>query len=79
MFREKIKGTMYDKQISVKELARRTQINPSTISSFLVGNRAVSNENLDKILSALDLTLVPKARFVFSRPEAELMAADIKK
>ena len=65
MFREKIKGKMNEDGISVKDLARKTKINPSTISSFLVGNRAISNENLDIILSVLELTLVPKPKFVF--------------
>lgn len=69
MFREKIKGTMYDKGLTVKELAKRTCISTSTISSFLVGNRAISNENLEVILKTLDLTLVPKANFVYVADE----------
>ena len=58
---------MYEKNISIKDLAHDTGINASTISSFLAGSRAVSNENLDKILQVLELTLVPKAKFVFKR------------
>jgi len=44
MFREKIKGKMNEAGISVKDLAAKTKINPSTISSFLVGNRAISTK-----------------------------------
>lgn len=69
MFREKIKGYMNERGISVKDLSAKTKINPSTISSFLVGNRAISNENLDTILAALELTLVPKARFTYQGKE----------
>lgn len=65
MFREKIRGKMNETGISVKDLSAKTKINPSTISSFLVGNRAISNENLDIILEALELTLVPKAKFSY--------------
>lgn len=77
MFREKIKGKMNECGISIKDLSNKTKINPSTISSFLVGNRAISNENLDIILEALELTLVPKAKFAYpvkdapSEPESE--------
>ena len=71
MFREKIKGKMNECGISVKDLSVKTKINPSTISSFLVGNRAISNENLDTILEALELTLVPKSRFTYAIPTPE--------
>lgn len=71
MFREKIKGKMNECGISVKDLSNKTKINPSTISSFLVGNRAISNENLDTILEALELTLVPKQRFSYAVPVPE--------
>lgn len=72
MFREKIKGKMNECGISVKELSEKTKINPSTISSFLVGNRAISNENLDTILAALELTLVPKAKFTYQGVEPQI-------
>lgn len=72
MFREKIKGKMNEEGISVKDLSAKTKINPSTISSFLVGNRAISNENLDIILEALELTLVPKAKFVYQYDKQEV-------
>jgi|AATF01.1.fsa_nt_gi transcriptional regulator with XRE-family HTH domain len=72
MFREKIKGKMNECGISVKELSEQTKINPSTISSFLVGNRAISNENLDTILAALELTLVPKAKFTYQGNEPQI-------
>lgn len=65
MFREKIKGAMYDQQVSVKVLSQKTGINASSISSFLNGDRAISNENIEKILDALRLTLVPKKNFVY--------------
>lgn len=74
MFREKIKGKMNECGISVKELSEKTKINPSTISSFLVGNRAISNENLDTILKALELTLVPKVKFTYQGKEPEIDA-----
>lgn len=74
MFREKIKGTLYEKGISINELAHKTGVNASTISSFLVGSRAVSNENLDKILGALELTLVPKSKFVYKRDIPDIKA-----
>ncbi|WP_288116903.1 helix-turn-helix domain-containing protein [Bacteroides acidifaciens] len=72
MFREKIKGKMNEAGISVKDLAAKTKINPSTISSFLVGNRAISNENLDTILDALELTLVPKSKFVYQGEKPQI-------
>lgn len=70
MFREKIKGAMNDRGISVKELAAKTKINQCTISSFLVGSRAISNENLDVLVSTLELTLVPKKHFNYERDNA---------
>ncbi len=72
MFREKIKGKMNESGISVKQLAEMTKINASTISSFLVGNRAISNENLDTILESLELTLVPKSKFVYQGKEPQI-------
>ena len=59
MFREKIKGKMNEAGISVKDLASKTKINPSTISSFLVGN-------------GLELTLVPKSKFVYQGEKPQI-------
>lgn len=58
MFREKIKNTMTARKISTKALAAQTGILASSISSFLSGQRNISNGNLEEILKALGLTLV---------------------
>jgi len=63
MFREKIRGEMNVRGIGVNVLARQTHINRNTLSGFLCGSRALSNRNLDIVLDALGLTLVPKAHF----------------
>ena len=58
MFREKIRNTMTAKKMSRKELSVKSGICESTISSFLTGKRAISNDNLDALMNALGLALV---------------------
>lgn len=67
MFREKIRGAMNESGIGVKVLAQKTRINQNSISSFLSGSRAISNSNLETIMNALDLTLLPKSNFVYEK------------
>lgn len=64
MFREKIRGEMNEIGLGVKQLAQKTGINQNTISSFLTGSRSISNSNLECIIDALELTLIPKSNFV---------------
>lgn len=49
--------------ISNLDLSERTGVNKGTLSSFLNGNRSISNKNLDLILDSLNLTLVPISNF----------------
>lgn len=60
---------MNEQGISIKSLAAKTGINHSSITSFLTGSRAISNANLDLMLDALGLTLVPKKGFTYVRDE----------
>ena len=60
---------MNEQGVTIKNLAARTGINQSSITSFLTGSRAISNANLDLILNALGLTLVPKKGFTYVRTE----------
>lgn len=69
MFREKIKGVINERGLTIQKLSKMTRVNASSISSFLSGSRPLSNENLDALLSALDLTLVPKANFHYEKEE----------
>lgn len=65
MFREAIRERMMELRITNKKLSEQTGIPASSISSLLSGARTTSNGNLDKILKALKLTLVPAKDFEF--------------
>lgn len=60
MIREKIVGRMTSLGLNRKRLADETGINQGSIYAFLSGNRAISNGNLDTIISRLGLKLAPK-------------------
>lgn len=65
MFREIIRKRLEQKNLSQIMLGKMTGIDVSTISSFLAGNRSMSNKNIEKIMGALKLTLVPVPGFKY--------------
>lgn len=69
MFREIIKKRLEQMNLTQVKLADITKINKSTIASFIAGNRSISNNNIEKILTALKLTLVPIPGFKYGYGE----------
>ncbi len=65
MVREKIKKVMELKNIHVCKLAVECGIHNTSIYSFLSGQRGLSYDHLEKVMSCLGLTLVPKKSFHF--------------
>lgn len=65
MFREIIKSRLEELDITVTKLGNLTGIDKSTISSFLAGNRTISNKNIEKIMGVLRLSLVPVPGFKY--------------
>lgn len=65
MFRELFKKWMTVRNINAVNLSKLTGVSTSTISSFLTHKRVMSNANLEKIMKALQITLVPIRDFKF--------------
>lgn len=65
MFREKIKERMAEIRMPMTRLSMATEIDKSTLSSFLSGTRTISNGNLEKIIDVLRLSLVPVPGFKY--------------
>lgn len=65
MFREYFKKWMTARKINAVSLSNLTGVSASTISSFLTNKRTMSNANLEKIMEALQITLVPIRDFEF--------------
>lgn len=69
MIRQKIKLRMGDLGVASAKLAAEIGCNKTVLSSFLRGKRGLNFRYIEKIFEILDLTLVPKENFEFSRPE----------
>lgn len=65
MFREKIKIKIGEKNLRVCKVATECGIVSTSLSSFLNGQRGLKYEQLEKLMSYLHLTLVPKKNFRF--------------
>lgn len=78
MFREKIRGAMNELGIGVKVLAQKTGVNQNSISSFLSGSRSISNSNLETIMKALDLTLLPKSNFDYEKEVENAIQSEVE-
>lgn len=65
MFRENIKKAMKDQNVRVLQIAKVCGINDTSISSFLSGARTLRHDDIEKMVSYLGLTFVPKKCFRF--------------
>lgn len=65
MFREKIKLAIGEKNLRTNTIALSCGIPPTSLSSYLSGNRGIKYEQLEKIVEHLGLTLSPKKDFHF--------------
>lgn len=65
MFREKIKLAMGQKNLKVKTVSAECGIVPTSLSSYLNGQRGLKYDQIEKIVEYLGLTLVPKDGFHF--------------
>lgn len=65
MFREKIKLAIGQKNLRVKAVSTECGIIPTSLSSFLNGQRGLKYDQIEKLVEYLGLTLVPKKDFHF--------------
>ncbi len=65
MFREKIKLAIGQKNLRVKTVSTECGIIPTSLSSFLNGQRGLKYDQIEKLVEYLGLTLVPKKDFHF--------------
>lgn len=80
MFREKIKMEIGRQELKVKTVAVECGILPTSLSSFLNGQRGLKYQYIEKLLDYLHLALVPKKDFNFHSDfmEAKEKAKDEK-
>lgn len=65
MFREKIKKTIYERELKVDKVAESIGVNQANLYAYLKGARNLNLKHLDNLIHYLGLYLVPKKDFVF--------------
>lgn len=65
MFREKIKMEIARRELKVRDVAEKCGILPTSLSSFLNGQRGLKYQYIENLLECLRLALVPKKDFLF--------------
>lgn len=65
MIREKIKEAIKERNIPIRQIAADCSILPTSISSYISGNRGLSYKNIDRLIQYLGLQFVPKKDFHF--------------
>lgn len=65
MLREKIKMAIGEQNIPIKRISTACDIHLTCLYAFLSGQRNISYDQLERVMSYLGLTLVPKKGFHF--------------
>lgn len=65
MFREKIKMAIGQKNLRIKTVSFECKIIPTSLSSYLNGQRGLRYEQIETLVEYLGLSLVPKREFHF--------------
>lgn len=65
MFREKIKMEIGRRELKVRSVATECGVLPTSLSSFLNGQRGLKYQYIEKLIEYLHLALVPKKDFMF--------------
>lgn len=65
MFREKIRKTIYERELKVDKVAEAIGVNQANLYAYLKGARNLNLKHLDNLIHYLGLYLVPKEDFVF--------------
>lgn len=76
MFREVIRLEIKKNGLKVGEVAKACNMPASTLSSYINGNRGARYEQIEALMKHLNLTLAPKAGFVFHSDYAEQQAEE---
>lgn len=76
MFREKIKLAIGAKNIKIGALAKQCGIVTTSLSAYLSGQRGLKQEQLEKLMERLDLSLQPKSDFRFHSDFMEKQEAE---
>ncbi len=65
MFREKIKMAIGRKNLRIKTVSFECKIIPTSLSSYLNGQRGLRYEQIETLVEYLGMSLVPKREFHF--------------
>ena len=65
MFREKIRKTIYERELKVDKVAKDIGVNTANLYAYIKGTRNINLKQLDKLVHYLELYLLPKEGFVF--------------
>lgn len=65
MFREKIRKTIYERELKVDKVAKDIGVNTANLYAYIKGTRNINLKQLDKLVHYLGLYLLPKEGFVF--------------
>lgn len=65
MFREKIRKTIYERELKVDKVAKDIGVNTANLYAYIKGTRNINLNQLDKLVHYLGLYLLPKEGFVF--------------
>lgn len=73
MFREKIKKTIYDRGLKIKQVANEVGMNQASLYAYLKGDRNISFKHLDNLIHYIGLYLLPKEGFEFDKDKVPKM------